>query len=145
LTNVVDVDHNARIINRSRVEPGKIAILFFRFQGLLDSFISRQALSRPDLEALLVELFGEVSTLKQTVAELREEIARLKGLKGRPNIKPSGMDKGTAPPKPAKKEKRRRGRGKVTPRVSIEETVVKAEIPPGSPFKGYEPFLVSTS
>ena len=44
------------------------------------------ALSRPELEALLVELFGKVATLTQTVAELREEIARLKDLKGRPNI-----------------------------------------------------------
>jgi hypothetical protein len=100
------------------------------------------ALSRPELETLLVELFGKVATLTQTVAELREEIARLKGLKGRPNIKPSGMDKGTEPPKPAKKEKLRRGRGKVTPRVVVEEKVITTEIPPGSRFKGYEPFLV---
>ncbi len=100
------------------------------------------ALSRPEVEALLVELFGKVATLTQTVVELREEIARLKGLKGRPNIKPSGMDKGTEPPKPAKKEKLRRGRGKVTPRVVVEEKVITTEIPPGSRFKGYEPFLV---
>jgi hypothetical protein len=100
------------------------------------------ALSRPELEALLVELLGKVAALTQTVAELREEIARLKGLKGRPNIKPSGMDKGTEPPKPGKKEKRRRGRGKVTPRVVVEEKVIRTEIPPGSRFKGYEPFLV---
>jgi Transposase IS66 family len=99
------------------------------------------ALSRPELEALSVDLFGEVATLKQTVAELREEIARLKGLKGRPNIKPSGMDNGTAPTKPTKKEKRP-GRGKVIPRVSVEETVISAEIPPGSRFKGYQSFLV---
>lgn len=98
-------------------------------------------LSRPELEALLVELFDEVTALKQLVAEQREEIARLKGLKSRPAIKPSGMDKGTEPPKLGKKEKRR-GRGKVTPRVSIEEKTIEAEVPPGSRFKGHEPFLV---
>lgn len=99
------------------------------------------ALTRPELEALLVGLFGEVATLKQTVAEQREEIARLKGLKGRPNIKPSGMEKGTTPPKPQKPGKQP-GRGKVTPRVKVEEEVIRVEIPPGSIFKGHEPFLV---
>jgi len=99
------------------------------------------ALSRAELEALLIELFGEVTILKQTVAELREEIARLKGLKGRPNIKPSGMNEGTTPAKPTTKEKQP-GRGKVMPRVGVEEKVIKAEIPPGSRFKGYEAFLV---
>src|SRR6202789_2263448 len=99
------------------------------------------ALTRPELEALLVELYGEVAKLKESVADLREENARLKGLKGRPNIKPSGMDKGTAPAKPAKKGKRP-GRGKVVPRVGIEEKVINAEIPPGSRFKGYQSFLV---
>ena len=102
---------------------------------------SLSALSRPELEALLVELFGEIATLKQIVSEQREEISRLKGLKGRPTIKPSGMDKGTEPPRPVKKEKRR-FRGKVTPRVSVEEQVVKVTVPAGSCFKGYEPFLV---
>ena len=99
------------------------------------------ALSRPELEVLLVELFAEVASLKQTVAEQREEIARLKGVKGRPNIKPSGMDKGSAPARPTKNEKRH-GRGKVMPRVGIEEKVINAEIPPGSRFKGYQSFLV---
>ena len=99
------------------------------------------ALSRPELEALLFELFGEVAALKHIVGEQREEISRLKDLKGRPTIRPSGMDQGTEPPKPGKREKRR-GRGKVTPRVSIDEKVIAATVPPGSRFKGYEPFLV---
>lgn len=102
---------------------------------------SLSGLSRAELEALLVELFGEVAALKQTNSDLREEIARLKGLKGRPDIKPSGMAKGTEPSKPGMGNKQR-GRGKVTPLVSVEDRVVKATIPEGSVFKGHEPFLV---
>ena len=97
-------------------------------------------LTRSALEALLVGLFAEVAALKRIVAEQREEIARLKGLKGRPRIQPSGMDKGTDPAKADPPEKRRRG--KVSPRVSVEREVIEASVPPGSRFKGYEPFLV---
>jgi len=89
----------------------------------------------------VVKLFGEVATLKQMVSELREENTRLKGLKGRPTIKPSGMDKATEPSKPTKREKLQ-FRGKVTPRVCVEDQVVNVAVPQGSRFKGHEPFLV---
>jgi hypothetical protein len=85
-----------------------------------------------------VELLHEVAELKQLVAAQRGEITRLKGLKGRSSIKPSGMEKGTEP-KPGGKRAKRRGRGKVIPRVTPETEVIRVAVPKGSQFNGYEP------
>ena len=98
-------------------------------------------LLRAELEARFVELLSEVSELKQIVAAQREEIARLKGLKGRPSIKPSGMEDATGPKRGGKRVKLRR-RGKVTPRVTPETEVLRVAHPSGSQFKGYEPYQV---
>jgi hypothetical protein len=94
-----------------------------------------------ELRQLLLKLREENAELKRRNAELSEEIARLKGLKGRPSIKPSGMENGTSP-KPGGKRARRRRRGKIVPRVEVEEQILKAEVPEGSRFKGYEDFVV---
>ena len=76
------------------------------------------------------------------MAELRAEVATLKGLKGRPTVKPSGMERGTAP-EPAEKGRGHGARGAKAERLTIhEERVIKADVPAGSRFKGYEDFLV---
>ena len=104
-----------------------------RFFADVPQFPVLSELSRPELEALLVKLLGEVTALKQIVSEQREEIARLKGLKGPPAIKPSGMDKATERAK-ADLHKNRPRRGNVRPRVNVEVGVLKAAAQVGSRF-----------
>ena len=54
-------------------------------------------LSAAELRSLVVSLLESVAQLEAKVVALTDENARLKGLKGRPNLKPSGMEKGTDP------------------------------------------------
>ena len=99
------------------------------------------ALSPAELKALVIRLLGKMAELERTIATQREEIARLKGLKGRPQLKPSGMERASEP-KPSRDPDKRRGRGKVVPRVAVKDQVIETTAPPGSRFKGYEDFLV---
>jgi len=55
-----------------------------------------------ELKTLLVQALEEVARLRQENQMLRGEIARLKGLSGRPRFRPSGMEK--------KSEERRRAK-----------------------------------
>ena len=99
------------------------------------------ALCSAELKALVVALLGRVTELERTVTAQRDEIARLKGVPGRPTLKPSGMEIETQP-KPAGGQGKRGHGGKTARRVIHEDRVVKVAVPAGSRFKGYEDFVV---
>jgi hypothetical protein len=105
--------------------------------------ITLSGLPRAALEALTERLLAENAALTRAVAELRAEVAALKGLKGRPEVKPSGMEKATEPEPPGK-GRGRGAKGSKVGRLTVHEerVVAAAEVPAGSRFKGYEDFLV---
>src|SRR3954470_10974346 len=102
--------------------------------------ITLSGLSRGELEALAGRLLADNAALRRAVAELRAEVATLKGVKGRPTGRPSGMEKGTGPERAAKGGGTG-GREGGRPAID-EERVIEADVPAGSRFKGYEDFLV---
>jgi hypothetical protein len=104
--------------------------------------ICLSGLPRGELEALAERLMAENAALRQAIAELRAEVATLKGVKGRPEVRPSGMEKGTGPGPEARDQGRGAGSRKAKRLTIHEERVIAAEVPAGSRFKGYEDFLV---
>jgi len=104
--------------------------------------IALASLSRDALEALTERLLAENAALRQALAELRAEVAQLKGVKGRPKIKPSGLENGTEP-EPTGKARSRGIRGGKADRLAIAEArILPADVPAGSRFKGYQDVLV---
>ena len=80
---------------------------------------------------------------QEQIQQLRDEIARLKGEKAKPKIKPSRLESPRREKKKGDRPKKRPKRGK-TRELTIHETVriPPEELPEGSRFKGYEDFTV---
>jgi hypothetical protein len=100
-----------------------------------------------ELRSLVVSLLGTVAQLEAKVAALTEEIARLKRLKGRPTLKPSGMEKGTdTPPAPSGGTGRPKRRDPQPPKsarlIVDEDRVVPLSPEPGWRFKGFKFYTV---
>jgi hypothetical protein len=90
-------------------------------------------LSAADLKSLVLELFEKLAESQRTIASLRDEIARLKGGPGRPdikaNVKPSGMEKASEP-EPRQPLGKQRRRGGVRAKLTIhEERKLEADAP----------------
>jgi hypothetical protein len=114
----------------------------------------------PDAErtALVEELVRLIETLAEqtqqqaeTIQQLRDEIAVLKGEKGKPRFKPSGMEqqddhqqKGDEKPDGAGKRAGSSKRSKTSQLTIHEDRPVapRQPLPPGSRFKGYRDFVV---
>jgi hypothetical protein len=114
----------------------------FRFPGAVPTPENLDGLTPAELKALLLELFGRVRDLERQVAARDAEIARLKGLKGRPDIRPSGMEPGDKAAAGRSSGPRRGGGNKTARRTIHEDRVIKATVPAGSRFKGYQSFVV---
>jgi len=101
---------------------------------------------------LILQLLGiieqiSVSNLLQAeeIQLLKDEIARLKGQKPKPNIRPSKLEKDRKKKKKSSSGKRpgSQKRKKTADLVVYKEIPVPPEsIPPGSIFKGYQPYTV---
>lgn len=110
--------------------------------------LSLSGMTPAELRVLAEYQAGTIVELEGTVDALKEEIARLKGLKGRPNIKPSGLEKETTKLLSGNKTgegKRRGGAGKRGKReaLPIDTTrVLKIGAPAGSRFKGYRDSVI---
>ena len=89
-----------------------------------------------------------IALLEETVAQLKDEIAILKGEKPRLQIKPSTLNKdqpeGEGPSSGQKPQDSGAGHGKKPKELEIHETQIlqPEQIPAGSVFKGYEDYIV---
>jgi hypothetical protein len=95
---------------------------------------------RTPLVAALLEI---VQVQQELIQELRDEIARLKGQKPKPRIKPSSLGKKSRN-KDRKGRPGNRSKRNKTERLEIHETVILEphNVPNGSKFRGYEDFTV---
>jgi hypothetical protein len=89
-----------------------------------------------------------IALLEETIAQLKDEIAVLKGEKPRPKIKPSTLNQdqhaGEGPSRGEEGKGRGAGQGKKPKELEIHETqILQPEpLPAGSVFKGYEDYMV---
>lgn len=102
----------------------------------------------PLVEALLAVICAQqdrIAKLEETVQQLRDEIAILKGQKPRPKIAPSQLEQPPTPPPPVVGQKRpgsEKKSKKAQLTITREQRIPFPDPPPGSVSKGYEEYIV---
>src|SRR6266511_2582132 len=96
---------------------------------------------RSPLVLLLLDLLQQQQS---RIAQLEDEIARLKGLQPRPDLRPSTLE--TPPPQPRSPDAKRPGSDKRSKNAHLtihrEVVVALPDPPPDATFKGYEDYVV---
>ena len=96
------------------------------------------------LLAIIRQVLDRVQQLEETIQQLRDENALLKGQKPRPQISPSQLETRQAPP--PTKDGKRPGSNKRSKNhhlvIPQDVPLHPAPLPPGAVFKGYEPYVV---
>jgi hypothetical protein len=91
-----------------------------------------------DLLAIIAIQGEELHRLREENQALRDEVARLKGQKGKPSMGPSRLTRQDRKDNPGK----RLGRGSSQRRIDRTQVIAAKDVPPGSRFKGYADYVV---
>jgi hypothetical protein len=97
-------------------------------------------LPEEEITPLVSELLAILQLQAEQIQQLKDEIARLKGQKPKPKIKPSNLEKKTE----ERKTKNRRKKKKKTKHLEIDETIHLRpdNLPSGSKLKDYQDYVV---
>ena len=123
-------------------------------KALEDLNVDLESIVDPNMRRCIVGLLNIVQQqsqriiqLEETVQKQRDEIARLKGEQGRPDIKPGansgGKNKDISSEKRRKKRKKRKGRSKMVEVDRTQRCVVEPEsLPADAEYKGTETVVI---
>ncbi|MCP3943469.1 MAG: transposase [Desulfobacteraceae bacterium] len=103
-------------------------------------FISE--LPKEEISPTVIKLIDFIQQQSEELQVLRDEIARLKGQKAKPKIKPSNLEKGTKPSSKKLKTKPKKKSKSKTLVVHEEQNLHPLNLPKGSTFIDYKDYLV---